>query len=250
MRVSVIEKITSLLKTGKKEKSPGGSDMLKYTYQENSNNFRLERNEGISHFVLDHITKFLGSPTSIYHGSTTPYSDLDIYIIEPSKKYNFKILITNGMSSKPMNVPKGKEGYSYCELLLCLPPDWDLSDIGCKDENKYWPLRWLGILACFPHEYNTWLSRGHITHAGEKPESLALNIGFTSMYITLPKLFPESFVSAKMKDGKTIWFYSVIPIYSSEKDYKLRKGSVALENLFNSNNISECLNPIRKPVVQ
>ncbi len=59
-----------------------------------------------------------------------------------------------------MNVPSALDEYElyYAELMIDLPPEWLVQD---DDENNYWPIRWLKILARLPIDSDTWLGYGH-----------------------------------------------------------------------------------------
>lgn len=77
-------------------------------------------------------------------------------------------------------LPKGIKAHRYTELCIFLPANWPLEsepyqtiEETFKDENNYWPLRWLKKLARFPHEYNTWIGRGHTIPNGEAAEPFA-----------------------------------------------------------------------------
>ena len=73
-----------------------------------------------------------------------------------------------------MNVPDGWEDYRYAEMMICLPPDWNMDQRAWNDERHYWPIRLLKTLARLPHEYNTWLSDCHTMPNGDPPETLCL----------------------------------------------------------------------------
>ena len=72
---------------------------------------------------------------------------IDIHMVEPTPEKNYYTLVTSGMSDRPMNAPAECGELRYAEIAISLPPDWPLTQEAFADENNYWPLRWLKILA-------------------------------------------------------------------------------------------------------
>lgn len=239
---------SKLFNKNKKVISKGGSEIHRYKAP-TGDPVPSYGDEKETEVIEQHIEKYVGEIKKVYHEIVSEYIHVDVHWIAPTKKRNFHTLITSGMSFRPMNVPKGMEDYKYGELLLCLPPEWKLSQKDFSNENNYWPIRWLKILASFPHEYNSWLSRGHTIPNGESGEPFAPNTKFSGMYITYPLHFETDFVKLKISPKKTVWFYSVIPLYTKEWKFKLDKGSDALEELFDKNKVSELLNPKRPSII-
>ncbi len=85
---------------------------------------------GVSQFteaIENHIDKHFKNRGPVFHEIVSDLVHLDIEMIEPTADRSFITLITNDMSSLPMNVPKGSEQFKYAELVLSLPPDWPLT---------------------------------------------------------------------------------------------------------------------------
>ncbi len=72
---------------------------------------------------------------------------LDVLYIKPSENRDYHSFVTLGMSNIAMNPIEGAEDDKYSELMICLPKDWKVSDEDFKNEEYYWPIRWLKILA-------------------------------------------------------------------------------------------------------
>ena len=53
-----------------------------------------------------------------------------------------------------MHVPPHTDVSEYAEMVLCLPPTWKVSDeeSTSDDEENYWPIHWMKMLARLPHE--------------------------------------------------------------------------------------------------
>ncbi|WP_041715117.1 suppressor of fused domain protein [Acetivibrio clariflavus] len=181
-------------------------------------------NSAESELLLKHIERYIGKPSYAYHEIFSDTVHIDIYHIEPSEERNYHTFVTMGMSSMPMNVPKGQEEWKFSELMICLPADWKVSDKELKDNRNYWPLGLLKMLARFPHEYGTWLSWGHTMPNGEPPQHYADNTKFCGIILLPPILVNEEFIKLKVNRNKTINFFAVIPLYKEEIDYKLEHG--------------------------
>ena len=79
---------------------------------------------------------------------------MDIAIIAPNETDPYYKLVTMGMGAHDMEVPSQFAAYELrnAELLIYLPADWNIES---NDENDYWPLRWLKIIARMPIDYHT-----------------------------------------------------------------------------------------------
>lgn len=231
------------------EKSESGSPI--YRYEERKKEFELAfgDSENID-LISDHIERHIGPVATVFHEIISDLIHIDIHIVEPSATRNYYTLVTTGMSDKPMNAPPGREDYRYAELLICLPPDWPMTDDEWKEEENYWPIRTLKFLSRFPHEYDTWLSVMHTLPNGNPPVPFASNTEMTGVILLPPFSFPKDFFELKVDESKTIQFYSVIPLHSDEMDLKLKKGAEALFEGFDRHGICEILKPGRDSTVK
>ena len=164
-------------------------------------------------------------------------------MVAPTAERPYHTLITSGMSDLPMTTPAGADLPRYAELIISLPPEWRLTQEAFNDERNYWPIRLLKTLARLPHEHETWLGFGHtIPHNGDPAEPYAKNTELCSRLLSQPQLIPEPALGITVDDEKTIWFYSVVPLYRDEMEFKLKKGSDALFKLLEVHEVNEVLN--------
>jgi hypothetical protein len=147
-----------------------------------------------------------------------------------------------------MAVPDGAEHLRRAELMLRLPATWPLSQEDLKKEENYWPLRWLKQLVRFPHVLHTWLSAGHSVPNGEPAEPLHASVQFTGWVLTRPSVGGEGFESLECSDGELIHFFSVVPVFTSEMDLKLREGMESLEAGFAKGKVTDLIAVGRAPV--
>lgn len=193
-----------------------------------------------------HIEQRIGKIDRVWHELISDIIHLDVHHVKPTAQRNVHTLVTTGMSDIPMNPPPGAENLGYAELLITLPPEWPIDEDAFRDEKNYWVVRLLKTLARFPHEYETWLWRGHTVPNGNPAVPYHDSTKFVGSL--LAPAFPPDFVSLKCGPKKTVYFFSVFPIYQEEMDLKLRKGADTLFNLFDKNRITEVIDLKRKNV--
>jgi Suppressor of fused protein (SUFU). len=230
------------------EHSQGGQPIYRHQREkefqapDNSNVFMDE--------IIAHFEKHIGTVSTAYHEIISDLVHIDIHMIEPSKDRDFYTFFTTGMSDKEMNVPEGAEDYKLGELMICLPKDWKLSEQDFKDERNYWPFRWLKILARLPHEYDTWLGFGHTIPNGDPARPFADNTKLSCLMLSYPLLVDnlKEFYRLELADGRAINFYSVLPLYREEMDFKLKHSAEDLLDKFDEHGVNELLETDRKNV--
>lgn len=193
--------------------------------------------DAVSHHIEEHI----GKVESVYHELISDLVHVDIHMVPPTDKKPWYTLVTSGMSDQAMAVPEGAEGIRFAELVICLPPDWPMTQEDFKDERNYWPIRSLKMLSRLPHEYETFLGYQHTVPNGDPAEPFARNTKLCCNLLLWPQLPGQDFAQLKVNEEKTIWFYSVVPIYREEMNFKLKEGSESLEDRLLDNKITELL---------
>jgi hypothetical protein len=237
------------------ETSESGSPIYRYEMHDRSLQDFVppDQDEEALSRIDQHLERYLdyGDNGWVFHELISDIVHVDVHIIPPTDSRNYFVLVTSGMSDRPMNTPPEAKHLSYAELLMCLPPSWPLAiqraDL-LSDEEKYWPIRTLKFLARFPHEYNTWFGPGHTIPNGDPPAPLAENTKLCCVLLVRPILFGEDFAQLEVNDDKTVSFLSLIPIYKEEMDFKLKRGTSALLERFRENGITELLDLERKNV--
>jgi hypothetical protein len=225
--------------------SSSGAPVYRYENQE-PNEFKpaygeLSNLEAIS----EHIEQHLGKIESVFHEIVSDHVHIDIHWVKPSGKIPFNILVTSGMSDEAMNTPVEFADHRYAELCIILPATWQIvgkDEEILEDENNYWPIRWLKIIARFPHLYNTWIGWGHTIPNGENAEPFAENTQLGCMMLFPSISLPEDFFELKINEEKNIRFYCLIPLYKEEMDFKLNKGSDALTDKFERHQVTDVIN--------
>lgn len=229
------------------EFTKGGDPIYRYKEPEKSFTLAIGIPEHIK-AITDHIEKYIGKPAWVLHEILSDIVHVDIHVIPPRPDRNYYTLITSGMSQLAMTVPAGSEQWAYNELLLCLPPSWPLRDKDLENENNYWPLRWLRVLARFPHKFKSFLSVFHTIPHGDPPEPIASNTKFIGAMLAPPQLVPANFWRFRIHPELVISFLAVVPLYAEEMDFKLEKGGQKLFERFKKAQVTELLDLHRKNV--
>ena len=146
-----------------------------------------------------------------------------INMIRPNEIHPYLVLFTNGMSDRPMTVPAGSESWQYAELVMHLPADWIHPRDSNSDPRWMWPVKWLRQIAHYPHTNDTWLGRPTaIVSTAEPPEPLGPGTE-QSCLLMLPDigLLDPPLVRA---NGSPVHFYTVVPLYTEERDFEIEHG--------------------------
>ena len=198
--------------------------------------------------IEKHITAHIGPVESVFHEIISDLVHLDVHVVMPTARRNYFTLVTSGMSDRPMRTPPGAEEMRYAELLICLPPDWPLSQADMEQETNYWPIRWLKMLARFPHEYDTWLWAHHTLPNGDPAKPFVSNTSLCCAMLAWPALFRTDFRRLQISPEKTIHFLGLIPLYQEEMELKLKRGADPLMRRLEQARVTELLD-IQRPNV-
>jgi len=75
-----------------------------------------------------------------------------------------------------MDPLEGLEDCRFCEVYLCLPPDWPMAPELRLDRAEGWPVRLLAELAQHPHRSGEWIWFGH-THTASCAKTRSRPLG-------------------------------------------------------------------------
>jgi hypothetical protein len=205
--------------------------------------------------ISAHIERHLGPIAGVFHELISDQVHLDVYVVNPSADFPFYTLITSGMSDRPMTVPpeaNPDEAPPYAELCILLPSTWRIPGPGetFADDNAYWPISWLKLVARLPHEYHTWLGFGHTIPNGEGAEPFADDTELGCMLLLTAISLPEEFQTLPLNDAKIVQFYTLYPLYREEMGLKMHQGVGALLDRFEEFNISDVLDLTRPNVAR
>ena len=180
--------------------------------------------------VEAHLAKYFGPCDNVFHEIMSPDIHVDIYIMAPTQERNYYVLSTFGMGAHRMNVPAelADQKLERAEIVVTLPPDWKITD---GDEEWYWPIRWLKILARLPISEDGWLGWGH-TVANPDDAPFAENTKLCGLVLTQPQGFDEDAVCCPLPGGDEVNFYQMIPLTFEEMQFKLAHDAQTLLERF------------------
>lgn len=223
-----------------------------YRHTEENNDSVVENSCKYLEVIEEHIEKHIGEIHMVFHEIVSEFTHIDVHWVQPTKERPYNILVTSGMSDKPMNLPdeiEDKENWELAEMMVILPADWKISQKDFEDNANYWPIYFLKMIARLPHQYNTWLGYGHTIPNGETAEPFADNTDLGCMLILPPLLsFEQEVLKLYTKDGKRISFYTLVPLYREEMSFKMEHGVDALLDLFDKNKIDDTIVIDRKNI--
>lgn len=232
------------------EYSESGAPIHRHEDKERDFELALGDSDNIEQ-ISDHIEAHVGPVNNVFHELISDLVHIDVHIVHPTAERPYYTLVTSGMSDRPMAAPEGHEDKRFAELMICLPPDWPMTQEAWKQrEDAYWPIYMLKFLARFPHEYQTWIWSTHTIPNGDPPEPFAANTQLCCTMLLPPVTIGEGFHELRINDEKTIHFLALVPITRDEMDLKLKRGAEALFDAFDRQNISEVLNPTRKSSIR
>lgn len=226
--------------------SPSGQPIYRYEAKEQEWHAPTFGEGGWGEKIEAHVEAYFGPVTSVFHEIMSDRIHLDVHYIKPTPKRNYHTFFTTGMSYLPMSTPEGLEDHRYAELLICLPPEWPVSDEAFQNPSHYWPIRWLKMLARFPHDFGTWLGYGHTIPNGEPAEPLSPESMMNGVILLPLVRVNPGFLELRMDEERLLRFYCVVPLYEEEMNYKLKYGTDALTNKLDAHGINELIQLKRK----
>lgn len=190
-----------------------------------------EKNDNGMYFYteeeLDKYQQFIkeqfGDYDEVFHEIVSDRMHLDIIVIPPTKDENYYKLVTMGMGAYKMNVPKKfkKCNLERAELVICLPPDWNVKS---NKEEDYWPIRQLKSLARIPMNNNTFICEGHTISSDANNTPYDKTTKFCSMLLISILNKEEKYIEMEFNKDEKINFYQLFPIYKEELMYIRKNG--------------------------
>lgn len=208
-------------------------------------NLHSSESQHLVEVIDNHLQDFTEDDEEIvFHETETSKVHTDIFWIKPNLEYRpYSILMTCGLSTKPMKIPEDVK-YKYVEVVMLLPKEWELENGKWKENKNKWPLDHLRKIAKIPYETNSWIGFGHTIIHDPTNNKCFPNTNFNSSVILSSKTLPDAFTKIKFNDD-TIRVYTAIPLYPEELEYKLNNDANALVDKFIESNIEEIVNSNR-----
>ena len=200
--------------------------------------------------IVRHIERHLGPVESVFHELVSDAVHLDVHWVKPTAARPFHLLVTSGMSDRPMKVPAELDAPRHIELVVTLSERWAIGDEAFRNENWYWPVRELKTLARFPHKYDTWLGEGHTVANDDPPQPFAPSTRLCGAILLRPQHVPAAFHDLRLDGGRIIRFLAVVPVHDEEMAFKTRSGTEALLDRFRKAGVTDVIEPMRPSVAR
>lgn len=198
--------------------------------------------------VSNHVTEWIGPVAFVFHEHASKSVHIDVHYVSPTTGCPLQVLVTSGMSERPMSGPDGEP--VYAEMVALLPDGWPLLGPALTDERNYWPMRMIKDIARYPHRRSTWVGYGHSLSDSEKGSlPFARNTRLNSVILLPPISLPEEFHVLDAPKQRHIHFWAAVPLYQEELELKLRSGTGALLAAFNRHGVRDWIDPRRVNVV-
>jgi hypothetical protein len=225
--------------------NPRGSGVVRHTARERAWEPAGGGEADTTEAIDRHIQRHFGPITFVWHELVSDLVHIDVHVVEPSPARPYFTLVTSGMSDRPMTVPADAGSSPYAELIMCLPADWPMTGEAFRDENAYWPIRLLKMVARLPHEYDTWIAAWHSVPNGDPAEPYAPDTPFVGVLVA-PMIKCGSDAHTITTDaGKQISLLALVPLHPAEVRLKLTDGTDALINALDRVTASEVFDPTR-----
>lgn len=192
-----------------------------------------------------HIARHVAPVEMVFHEIISTDMHIDVHWVPPAPGRPFHTLVTSGMSERPMPAPAEAAEWRYAELAMLLDPAWSLDQARFDDEDVYWPIRLLKVIARFPFDVGTWVGPGHTIAASNPPEPFAPGTELSSAVLLPPLSLPEGFMRMPRPDGSATYFWTVLPLYAEELALKLEKGSDALLDALDAAGVNDIVRASR-----
>jgi len=168
----------------------------------------------------------------------------DIYVVNPCDTRPYYLLMTCGLSALPMTIPDDIDSDEFIELIMLLPPEWNMNPENFDDENNWWPIRTLKKLSKHPHINKTWLGYGHTFSSDEQ---YSTNCKFCGVILVNSTSFSDEFMEI-ITPEKNVRLLSAIPLYKEEIEFKQKYGTNELMKKIDEFSIDEIVD-INRPNV-
>jgi hypothetical protein len=173
--------------------------------------------------------------------------EVSIVAVNLSETKRVQLLMTNGLSSHLMNVPEHLKYENRCEVYFCVPSYWDLLDDLKAEVN--WVINWLELIVNYVKSNDSWLGAGHTLKCGADKLPLSPTMKQEYFVFSNPILMHDEFSEIK-KFNAEVNFYSIIPLFEKEFEYKQRKGIEKFTQKMIASGISEKLDEFRPSLIK
>jgi len=174
-------------------------------------------------------------------------TEISIVAVDLSDTHRVQLLMTSGLSKHPMNVPDHLKSQNRCEIYFCVPSYWEL--LKDLDPKANWVMNWLQLIVNYAKSNDVWLGAGHTLKCGADKLPLSPTMKQEYFVFSPPILLEDEFSEIK-RLCEEINFFSVIPLFEKEFEYKQRKGIEKFAQKMKAAGMSEKLDDFRPSLIK
>lgn len=173
--------------------------------------------------VNDYVETHFGKVETVYHERKSEYVHLDVFHTLPTSERPYHTLMSAGMASKAMPVPKGMDPeWAYGEVVLHVTPEWTVWQT--RTQESFWPIALLRQVALYPHRNRCWIAPAHSIPLGYAQDHVLA--AFSAAFLWNAPLQPCSQWGRRIK--KPDYFVaSIALLYQKELELIRRSGMEA-----------------------
>lgn len=154
------------------------------------------------------------------------------------------VLVTRGMSAKPIQSNDGQD--VYVEVIVQLPPRWPVGPSTVSDLSLGWPVQWLHRIAALVHSAGIPLGFHAMLPKASPAEPLCPETAMSSVF-----LYRTPSTNGRIQDGdKVITLYQILPVYEDEVEYSKQHGIEALLDKFEYYGVTQLVQLDRISIVE
>ena len=174
--------------------------------------------------IVAHLNKHAGTPSTVYHDGDCRWVHLDVHLVGPGTRGDRWLLCTSGMAERPLRtpLPQDRPDRLWTELVMVLPPSWDLSEATLTRPESFWPIGWLRFLGRQPHATGVGYLPGDSISRLRDPREPGPSPFDGALFVPSTRVPPMTMV------GRQVRFLAVCPLFAAEIAVVRDHGSRAL----------------------
>ena len=184
-------------------------------------NDTIDTNEKFSKKLDKYLSKQFGKESSVLKTFSFDNQQIQIIKFASTKKRDYQILATKGLSSFKMNVPQkaAKLKLDRAELVIRVPKDWNFTENNSEiSTNKNWQVNALQESALLPLQENSWLHWSKIMPNGNF-QPYSQNTKLCGSILIKPIFLKRGAEFCKLSKTDDINFYELLPLYKEEIEF-------------------------------
>lgn len=191
-----------------------------------------------------HVSSLLGPLT---RNVATSVEDLiNVHLVPAgagrTRSYLFSSISPSDLGNGMIPTSDEHMDIQFAEVAIELPEAWPLEKTFGGNTQFSWPVHLMGKISWLPSLDNVWFgSAPLIVSNDDPPRPLGKGTQFTCTMLIKDASLPP----LRMEYGKVVHFYTLVPLYTEERDFEKKHGLDALMELFHKAGVDYTIDPRR-----